>query len=84
MPSQISQLRNQQQPQINEAYIDQLKQLMKSGNAPQYLAQAALSNPQIRQILELYKNSSNPQALFESLARQQGVDPNWLINKLMG
>lgn len=84
MPSQISQLRNQQQPQINEAYIDQLKQLMKSGNASQYLAQAALSNPQIRQVLELYKNSSNPQALFESLAQQQGVDPNWLINKLMG
>jgi len=31
----------------------------------------------------MLQNGGNPQMVYENLARQRGVDPNWLINKLM-
>ena len=73
-----------QQPQLNEEYIQQLKILMHSKNAEQYLAAIAMNNPQFKSILNMVKNGGNPQAIYEMLARQWGVDPNWLLNKLQG
>lgn len=72
-----------QYPQLNEAYINQLKQLMRSNNAVDYLTQAFAANPQLQNILQMFKTTDNPQMLYENLARQAGVDPNYLINKLM-
>lgn len=86
MPSQISQMRSGQMmpyPQLNEAYINQLKQLMRSENAVDYLTKAFAANPQLQNILQMFKTTDNPQMLYETIARQMGVDPNYLINKLM-
>ena len=57
---------------------------MNNGGDPtQLLAQAAMKNPQFQQVLQLLQNGGNPQVIFENLARQKGIDPNWLLNKLM-
>ena len=72
------------QPQLNEEYIQQLKILMHSKNAPQYIAEIMMQNPQLRQIFNLIKSGGNPQVIYENLARQMGVvDPNYLLSKLM-
>lgn len=87
MASRLSQMRNElnnQSQQLNDPYIDQIKTLMNSGDDPtQLLAQAAMKNPQFQQVLQLLQNGGNPQVIFENLARQKGIDPNWLLNKLM-
>ena len=91
MPSTISQMRNgqmpqqqtAQQPQLNEEYIQQLKMLMNSGNPQQYLAQAAANNPQLKQVMTMIANGGNPRTIFENLARQKGIDPNLILNKLI-
>ena len=87
MASRLSQMRNElnnQSQQLNDPYIDQIKTLMNSGGDPtQLLAQAAMMNPQFQQVLQLLQNGGNPQVIFENLARQKGIDPNWLLNKLM-
>ena len=91
MPSRISQMRNvplqqpqNQQPQyqINEEYLQQLKALMHSKNAPQYIMEIAAMNPQFKNIVDIGQ-SGNLKAIFESMARQYNVDPNWLLRKLL-
>lgn len=92
MPSTISQMRNgqipQQQaqaqtPQLNEEYIQQLKTLMHSGNPSQFLAQATAQNPQLKSIMSMIANGGDPKTIFENLARQRGIDPNLILDKLM-
>lgn len=72
-----------QQPQLNEAYINQLRSVLHSNNAMAYLAQVMTQNPRIKQIFTMMQNSNNQQAMFESLAREVGVDPNYILNKLI-
>ena len=86
MPSRISQMRNGQQmpqrPQINEEYLNQLKTLMRSKNASQYLVEIASQNPQFKQFFEMaQKGTLRP--VYENMARQRGIDPNWLISQLI-
>ena len=90
MPSRISQMRNeqlpqqtlpQQSPQINDEYIQQLKTLMNSKNAQQFLLEMAQMNPQFRNIMEVVQKG-NGQQLFEMLAKQRNIDPNIILQKL--
>lgn len=67
---------------INEEYLNQVKALMRSKNASQYLAELALYNPQFRQFLNMAKTGTL-QPLYENMARQRGIDPNWLISQLI-
>ncbi len=72
------------QPQtLNDDYIRQLKQLMNSNYATQYIAQIMAQNPQLNSIMQLIQNGNNPRVIFENLARQRGIDPNEVLNKLL-
>ena len=91
MPSRISQMRNEPQPQqtqpslqpqINEEYIQRVKALMNSKNAQQYLMELANVNPQFKNFMEIAR-AGNGQQLYEMLAKQQGVDPNSFLQKLL-
>jgi len=44
--------------------------------------EAAQINPEFKQILNSAQ-SGNLQQLYETMARQRGVNPQWLINKLI-
>ena len=55
---------------------------MRSKNASQYLMEVAAANPWFKKFLEISK-TGNIQSIYEFLARQNNVDPNWLINKLL-
>ena len=72
----------QLQPQINDAYIKQLKALMNSKNARQYLMEIAQTNPQFKNFMEIVQNG-NGQQLYEMLAKQKGFDPNIILQKLL-
>ena len=74
---------NQQQFQINEEYLNQLKTLMKSKNATEYLAVLAQQNPTFKQILQMAQGGGNLQSMFENMARQRGIDPNSVLDKLI-
>ena len=74
-------MRNQQYP-INQEYLNQLKMLMKSENASQYIQQIASTNPLFKQILDMAPQG-NLQSIYENLARARGVDPDWLIKQLI-
>lgn len=72
----------QQSPQINDEYIQQLKTLMNSKNAQQFLLEMAQMNPQFRNIMEVAQKG-NGQQLFEMLAKQRNIDPNIILQKLI-
>ena len=57
---------------------------MKSKNAYEYLANTAMQNPQIQQVLQCAKGGGNLQHLAAMMAQQKNVDLNQLINQLMG
>lgn len=80
---QSQQTQSPQQPPINEEYLNQLKALMNSKNASQVLTELALQNPQFRSIFEMAQNGSNMKTVFENLARQRGIDPAWILQKLI-
>ena len=91
MPSTISQMRNGQpqnsqqqfQQPVSDEQINYVKQLMRSANPTEALMAAISANPKLKQVIAMLQNGGNPQMVYENLARQRGVDPNWLINKLM-
>ena len=72
-----------QLPQINEEYLNQLKTLMNSKNASEYLIKIAQENPWFKQIIQMSQNGGNLQNLFENMARQRGVDPKQILQKLV-
>ena len=55
---------------------------MHSNNAQQALTNILANTPQMQPIMQMLKNGGNAKAIYENLARQMNVDPNWLINKL--
>ena len=95
MPSRISQMRNGQQQQltqpqaqqpyqINEAYLDQLRTVLHSNNSWELLNNMAAQNPDINFLIQMARNGGNLRGMFETLAKQRGADPNWILKKLMG
>lgn len=56
---------------------------MKSKNATEYLAVLAQQNPTFKQILQMAQGGGNLQSMFENMARQRGIDPNSVLDKLI-
>ena len=69
--------------------LGSIKQMMQTVRAAQnpalMLQQMAGQNPQLQQALQLVQQSGgNPQAAFEKLARQNGIDPQSIMGMLNG
>lgn len=65
-------------PQLMQS-IQQVKGLMGMMNGnPMALMQ---NNPQIAQVMQMCQGQ-NPQIILENMCKQQGIDPNALINAL--
>lgn len=67
--------------------IGPVRQLMQTvraaGNPTLALQQMANSNPQVQQAFQLVQqNGGNARAAFESLARQNGIDPQQILSML--
>lgn len=58
--------------------IQQVKQMMSMAQNPNLLLQ---QNPMLNQIMQAYRGQ-NPRQVFETLARQKGVDPEAIIREL--
>lgn len=58
--------------------------IIKNANNPQaMLSTMAKNNPQIKQTIDyINKNGGNAQQLFYSLAKQNGIDPNEILEML--
>lgn len=54
--------------------IGVINQIKKSGNPQAALNQIAQSNPDLKQAMDMCKGK-NPQKIFESRCRQNGIDP---------
>ena len=64
-------------PQVKQAF-----QMLKMAQNPQaMLQQIAQTNPQLANVLQMC-NGKNPEQLFYSLCRQNGIDPNSILNQL--
>jgi hypothetical protein len=66
--------------------IKQMMQTVRAAQNPQLaLQQMAQQNPQLQQALQLVQQSGgNPQAAFEKLARQNGIDPQQILQMIQG
>jgi hypothetical protein len=64
--------------------IKQMMQTVRAAQNPQLaLQQMAQQNPQLQQALQLVQQSGgNPQAAFEKLARDKGLDPQQIMGML--
>ena len=61
----------------------QMQQVHALGNPLMMATQMLSTNPQLRDAMEFVKqNGNDPKAAFMALAKQQGVDPNMIINAL--
>lgn len=63
--------------------IKQIKGIMNmaNGNPMQVLQQMGGNDPRINQVLQMCK-SQNPQDIFISMCKNQGIDPQAVLNQL--
>ena len=64
---------------LNQNNMQQLMEMVK-GNPQGVLNQLMQNNPQVRQVMALA--NGDPKTAFYSLAKQNGVDPNSILNML--
>lgn len=66
--------------------LGQIKNMMNAmqaaKNPQQFLMNMAQNNPKMQQVLGLLKNGKNPKEMFYEMAKQQGVDPNAIVQAL--
>lgn len=72
---------------LNPQALQQLKQVMNTiqmAQNPQFaLNQFLMNNPQLSNIMNLVKSGGgNLQQVFFNLAKQKGVDPQYVLNML--
>lgn len=77
----------QQLNQTNLQLPNNIKQMMNmmrgSNNPTQLLSTLAQQNPQVRQIMEMVRNSNmSPKDLFYKMAKEKGVNPDDILNQL--
>ena len=77
----------QQLNQTNLQLPNNIKQMMNimrgSNNPTQLLSSLAQQNPQVRQIMEMVRNSNmSPKDLFYKMAKEKGVNPDDILNQL--
>ena len=71
-------------PQLQQS-IQQMKGLMNmaSGNPNQMLEQLGKQNPQFNQVLQMCNGKGqSAEQLFYSMCKQQGIDPQAVLNQL--
>ena len=67
----------------NQQQILALWSMVKGSNNPQQIISNVIaSNPQMKQLMDMASAFSNPQEAFYQKAREQGVDPNSILNLL--
>ena len=70
-------------PMPNMQAIQQLantyKQLQTVANPQMAISQMIQSNPQMSQVIQMC-NGKNPQDVFYSMCKQQGINPNDILN----
>lgn len=69
---------NQLPPQMRQN-IQQVKGLMQAMNGNP--AQLAQQNPMLNQVMQMC-NGQNPQAVFMSMCKQRGIDPDAILKEL--
>ena len=58
-------------------------QIVKSGNPQQVIQNMAMSNPKLRNLINLLQGSKmTPKQFFYHYAQQQGINPEQFINTL--
>lgn len=67
--------------------MGQIKQMMSmlrsSGNPQAMLNQMVMSNPQIKQVMDIVqKHGGDPMQAFYAVAKEKGVDPNEILDML--
>lgn len=55
------------------------KQIKTLANPQMALSQMIQSNPQMAQVMQVC-NGKNPQEIFYAMCKQQGIDPNDILN----
>lgn len=72
--------------QLNNGVPDQAKQmasLFKGAKNPEtIITNMVQNNPNLKSVMNMVKNGSNPKDLFYSMAKQRGVDPNSILSLL--
>ena len=67
----------------NREKILQLWKTVKSSNNPQQMFEQLLStNPDLKKTVDTINALGNPEQLFYTMAKQQGTDPNTVLNLL--
>ena len=68
----------------NISQIKQMMNMVNSASNPQSMIQNMMgSNPQMKQVMDLVqKSGGDPKKAFYTMAEQQGVDPNQILNLL--
>ena len=61
--------------QLAQAY----KQIKTLANPQMALSQMIQSNPQMAQVMQMC-NGKNPQEIFYAMCKQQGINPNDILN----
>ena len=73
----------QQPAQQNREQILQLWRTVRNSTNPQQAFEQLLStNPDLKRTVEMIKSLGNPEQLFYTMAKQQGTDPNTVLNLL--
>lgn len=80
MNNMTNNIPNQQMNDLRSMY-----QLFKSKGNPMVLFnQIAQRNPKMNPILGMLNQGQNPQQIFYNLCKQQGVDPQSILNQITG
>ena len=53
-----------------------------SSNPQQVFEQALMSNPELKNTVDMINSMGDPQKLFYAMAQKQGADPNTILNLL--
>lgn len=75
-------------PQVNKEAMQSIRRMMNMYNAaknPQaVLQQMAQQNPMIGNLMQIANQNGGLQNAFYTMCKEQGVDPNTILNELKG
>ena len=75
-------LQGVQNPQL--AQVRQMVNLMQGAKNPQaFITQMANTNPELQNVMRMVQNNGgDARSLFYQMARERGVDPEYILNQL--
>lgn len=69
---------------VNNPLVSAFKMIRGAKNPQQMLNNMVQRNPQMKQAMDMLRNSGkSPKDFFYEAAKQQGVDPNSILNMFM-